>query len=311
MNEIVVAKHLALDGPPPIWGWELPVDLFLAQTAAGVLLVTALGVWWAGPPRSAALRWARFAPAALLAGALGALFLDLACKPHFWRFFAVVRPSSPMSLGAWILLLSYVVGFVWAMAGLDDAQAAFVARFWDRLRLGGAVRTTRRLALAHERKVRVAALASAVALGGYSGVLLSLMTARPLWNSTLVGPILLASGVATGTALMLLFRVDPAEQAWLERVLLWAVGVEAALIVGCGVGLAHGGSAARAAVDCVAVGRFAPAFWALVVAAGLAVPVLLQVEARRLRVRPTLVAPVLVLLGGLALRWILIVAGQA
>jgi len=47
------------------------------------------------------------------------------------------------------------------------------------------------------------------------------------------------------------------------------------------------------------------------VVAGLGVPSLLEVFERRLRLRPTLVAPALVLLGGLALRWILVVAGQA
>jgi formate-dependent nitrite reductase membrane component NrfD len=58
-------------------------------------------------------------------------------------------------------------------------------------------------------------------------------------------------------------------------------------------------------------GPYTATFWSLVVIAGLLVPLLLEtVEALR-RLRPTVLASVLVLVGGLSLRWILVVAGQA
>jgi formate-dependent nitrite reductase membrane component NrfD len=58
-------------------------------------------------------------------------------------------------------------------------------------------------------------------------------------------------------------------------------------------------------------GPFTSSFWSLVVLAGLAVPFLLETLESRLHLRATAVAPLLVLAGGFALRWIMVAAGQA
>ena len=57
-------------------------------------------------------------------------------------------------------------------------------------------------------------------------------------------------------------------------------------------------------------GRFTAVFWSLVVIAGLAVPAMLEMFEVRKRVHVA-IAPALVLAGGLALRWIFVLAGQA
>jgi formate-dependent nitrite reductase membrane component NrfD len=57
-------------------------------------------------------------------------------------------------------------------------------------------------------------------------------------------------------------------------------------------------------------GEYTAVFWALVVFAGLLVPLLVEAVEARKHLRPTRVAPVLVLCGGLALRWVLVSAGQ-
>jgi len=57
--------------------------------------------------------------------------------------------------------------------------------------------------------------------------------------------------------------------------------------------------------------RAAATALALVVIAGCAVPFLLEVLEKPLRLHAATVAPVLVLLGGFALRWIIVAAGQA
>jgi formate-dependent nitrite reductase membrane component NrfD len=48
-----------------------------------------------------------------------------------------------------------------------------------------------------------------------------------------------------------------------------------------------------------------------VIIAGLAVPFLIEAVEARKKLRPTLFAPVLLLVGGLSLRFILVAAGQA
>ena len=57
-------------------------------------------------------------------------------------------------------------------------------------------------------------------------------------------------------------------------------------------------------------GPYAAAFWTLVVVVGLAAPLLIETMALKGRWRETLIAPALVLVGGLSLRFILVYAGQ-
>jgi protein NrfD len=150
-----------------------------------------------------------------------------------------------------------------------------------------------------------------VALGVYTGVLLSTLGARALWSSSLLGPLFLVSGVSTGAAFLLLFGLDADERRLVTRWDRAAIAVEAALLVLFLVGLSTSGAAGHAAVGLVLGGPYTAEFWSLVVIAGLAVPLLLETLESRLHLGVSRVAPALVLAGGLALRWILVAAGQA
>ncbi len=90
-----------------------------------------------------------------------------------------------------------------------------------------------------------------------------------------------------------------------------AMGLEIVVLALFLAGLATSGADGKAAAGLLLGGGFTAPFWALVAVGGLGVPLLLGVLETRLRLRMTLAAPVLVLVGGLALRWILVAAGQA
>jgi formate-dependent nitrite reductase membrane component NrfD len=109
---------------------------------------------------------------------------------------------------------------------------------------------------------------------------------------------------------MMLFRVTDEERHVLARWDLAAIGVEVVLLALVLVGLSTGGADARAAAGLLLGGSFTAQFWALVVAAGLAVPALLELLEFRLHLRASAVTPALVLVGGLALRWVFVAAGQ-
>jgi len=308
MIELDVARHNPLLDPRlQAWGWEIPVYLFLGGMAAGVMVLTTLLLARPGQ-RSPTLRWLPFAAPALVTIGMLALFLDVEHKLFVWRFYLAFRWASPMSWGAWILLLVYPVSLLVALASLDDDQAEWLAARLGRL--GRLVRVGRRLALPRVAGLRVASVAIGVGLGLYTGVLLSTLAARALWSSAILGPIFLVSGLSTGAALLMLFPVSPEERHLLARWDLRALGVEAVLLVLFLVGLASGSATGQAAARLLLGGPFTAAFWLFVVVSGLTLPALLEVlEGRRL-VRVTPAAPALVLVGGLALRWILVAAGQ-
>jgi protein NrfD len=308
MHELDVARHSNLIDPRlAIWGWEIAVYLFLGGLAAGVLVLTALPA--PEGRRSRALRRLAFAPLLLVTVGMAALFLDLGQRLHVYRFYLAFRWTSPMSWGAWILLLVYPAALLVALAGLAADEVERLAA--GARALGGPVRALRGFAEAHEAGVRRVGVVAGIGLGVYTGILLSTLGARPLWGSALLGPLFLTSGLSTGAALLLLAPLDAAERHRLARWDRVVIVVELALLALYLVGLATGGAASRAAAGALLGGAYTAPFFALVVVAGLAVPLLLGVLEVGLRLRTTAAAPVLVLLGGLALRFILVAAGQA
>jgi formate-dependent nitrite reductase membrane component NrfD len=308
MNELDIARHSRFVDPQlHVWGWEIPVYLFLGGMAAGTLFLSALLYGRAGA-RSRAARLLPFLTPVLLGVGMGALFLDLARKLHVYRFYLAFRWTSPMSWGAWILLVVFPIAILFGLATLADEDLDAVSR--KAPSLAGLVRGGRDLARRHVRGLRMAAMVAAVGLGGYTGVLLSTLGARALWGSALLGPLFLVSGISSGAALGMLLPVSSEERSFLARADMHAIWLEVALIAFFLVGLATGGAASRAAADLVLGGPYTAPFWALVVIAGLVVPATMELLERRLHLAFAAVAPALVLAGGFALRWILVAAGQ-
>jgi formate-dependent nitrite reductase membrane component NrfD len=108
----------------------------------------------------------------------------------------------------------------------------------------------------------------------------------------------------------MLFRVTDDERRFLVRWDVLAIGIEFALILLFLVGLTTSSAAGRDAAGLLLGGPYTAQFWTLVVIGGLLVPALLETLESRLHYRVTAMAPLLVLAGGFALRWIFVAAGQ-
>ena len=294
-----------------IWGWEIVVYLFLGGLVAGIfVLAAALELRSGERPKGDALRLMPLAALGLLSLGMVALWLDLAHKLRAWRFYLFFHVTSPMSWGAWILVLIYPVGLLHGLGSLDEEQRA-----WLRGRtpkpLAGLLETAFGWAVGSRRAVLVTSVAMGIALGVYTGLLLGTMPSRILWNSAVLGPLFLASGISTGAAFLLLLpRLDEAERKTLVRWDLLAIGAELALIALLLLGFATSGEAGRWAAAQLLGGPYTAVFWSCVVVLGLLVPLVMEVVEMRRHLPFVAVIPVLILTGGLALRWILLVAGQ-
>lgn len=297
------ANHL-VDPALHVWAWQIPVYLFLGGLVAGMMMISG---WFTFADRHRrAESSTRLLPAlglALLSAGMLALFLDLEHKPFFWRLYTTFQVASPMSWGAWILLAVYPA---LAAAMLLNPPAWLVASV-------PAVTRASRALLAEPRRVRFVAAANMLLgalLGVYTGVLLSTLGARPLWNSALLGPLFLASGLSSAAALVHLVARDREESEFLARADNRFLLGELALIALFLIGLLTATRVHAAAAHLVLGGPWTAVFWVGVVGFGIALPLFVQTLAVSHRIRHTPVAPIAVLAGGLLLRFVVVVAGQ-
>ena len=311
LETVTTRANAQIDPSLHVWGWEITVYLFFGGIVAGILVLTAaLELASGARPLSRSLRLAPFAALGLLTLGMFALWLDLAHRLWAWRFYAVFRPTSPMSWGAWILWLVYPVGLALGLGSLGSEERGALRR-WVPEVLRSAFEGTLAFADKRRQSILVAAVLVGTGLGLYTGLLLGTMPSRLAWNSAVLGPLFLASGVSTGAASLLLLRLDDAERKTLVRWDAIAIGAELAMIVLLLLGWATSGEAGRFAARSFLGGPYTAVFWSLVVVMGLLVPLAMEFLESRRHLPFIALVPVLILAGGLALRWILLAAGQA
>ena len=309
MQETTTTRVNALIDPSMhIWHYEVPVYLFLGGLVAGLMVIA--GLWTLrdpDSPRSRALQFLPWAAPVLISVGMLFLWLDLENPFNAFRFYFTFELTSPMSWGSWILLGVYPASILlaWASTPVDtrDRWLTQLARFPGLRRLD-------RWVSGHVPALASLNVALGAALGVYTGVLLGTMAARPLWNSAILGPLFLVSGLSTGAAFMMLYRLERREKELLSRVDMGLISVELLLLALWMIGLAAGGAASRAGLHTIMGGPYTAAFWTLVVALGLLTPLIGEWIEHKHSAVPARLTAALVLIGGLALRWIIVYAGQ-
>jgi len=314
MTEVTVDKSAHLtDLAAHVWTWEIPLYLFFAGVAAGILLLTT--TLWAKRPREERGTWLRRLPfAAPICLGLGmlVLFPHLSLKSHAFRFFTTIELLAPMSWEAWLLLVAAPASALLALGGLLTGEVDALAEWGPvrALRLGGLVRWAYSLANRWPVGLRRLNFGVGVALAAYPGFLLGTMVARPVWNTALLVPLFFVAALLGGAALARLFPLEDDESAALRRVSVRVIALQAATLGLFLLWLNLGGVAARQASQLFLGGAFTASFWVLVVVAGLAVPLALELAEGRRHLKPSLASPLLLLSGGLGLRLVLVAAGM-
>jgi len=305
MLELLTTRNNPMIDPVlHVWGWEIPVYLFLGGWVAGAMVLSG---WLMrrdpGSERPSVWRVLPWVGLVLISLGMGALFLDLEHKLYVWRMYTTFQPTSPMSWGGWILIGVYPVLLLAGIAGMPPA----LAEAWAPL--GALARRLRQPDAL--RMLGLGSIVIGVGLGIYTGILLSSLGARPLWASGALGPLFLVSGLSTGAAFAHMIARDPAEQSALLRSDNLFLLTELALIALFLIGLASAGAAQAQAASMLLGGAYTASFWVLVVGLGILLPLSIQLLMTTHRIGHTLVAPLLVMAGGLALRFVIVAAGQA
>ena len=331
MIELTSTRHNPeIDPHMHIWGWEIPVYLFLGGLVAGVMILSGYRLLTqTREDKDRAWPWVPMLAVVLLSAGMGALFLDLTHQLYVWRLYLTFQITSPMSWGSWILLMVYPA-LLSATLLHPPKQVPF-----------GQVILTQTRPITEWMRARpqvvtlvgMVNLFGGIALGTYTGILLSSLGARPLWASAALGPLFLLSGLSSAAALNhILMMIYDKERKGRFRDLMMAGGfrllgkgedhdtmvrfdnsfltLELATILLYLSGLVTGGAVHQRAADILLTGDWAPIFWCGVILVGILMPLFLQSLELYGKIKRTPIPAIMVLVGGFLLRWVMVFAGQ-
>jgi formate-dependent nitrite reductase membrane component NrfD len=287
-----------------IWHWQIPIYLFLGGLAAGILFFA--GVFYIlGKEKEmpATVKWAPFlVPIALILG-LFMLFLDLKHKLYFWQLYTTIRLESPMGWGAWVLMIITPISFIWVGSYMRELFPSWDWKFKF-------LKQFEKWAIKNRKYIAWPMVIYAVILGIYTGILLSAFNARPLWNTALLGPLFLVSGMSTGAAAIILMSKSHEERKIIGRLDILLIVIELFFITHMIMGFLAGSEVQINAAQLFLGGEFTVSFWVFVILLGLLFPVTLEVlELLGYKV-PIILPAILILVGGLIFRFIMVEAGQ-
>ncbi len=295
------------------WGLLLAIYLFLAGAGAGAfILAVAVELLGKGKELRSFVRAGTLIAGPLTAAGMVFLVLDLGWVEVLniqpWRMILLhtnFNPTSMISWGTWILTFFIPLSFLYGMTRMGFKF------FSERV----------------EKILRYTSLLLAFGTAIYTGLDLSVVSAIPFWNNSLVPVLFLISALSTGLAASIVVAVI-FDRSLLEKlkslyILLVALVVTDLVFVFFLLFItSHSSVEERASTSMLLTGQFSPHFWVRAVlfllAIFLAIKLIVAAAERSeplaigtpsLRRRVALVAPLLVLAGGFILRYLVLEVG--
>jgi formate-dependent nitrite reductase membrane component NrfD len=306
-EELIISGRMnpMVDPTLHIWHWQIPLYLFVGGVAAGILFFASLYYILGREKRyPAAIKYAPLLTPALLIIGLAALFVDLNHKLWFWQLYMTIRIESPMSWGAWALMVITPLSIIWIATWMKEIIPGWSWKY-------PFLEELEKFFIKYRLVIAWIMLIYAVILGVYTGILLSAFNARPLWNTSILGPLFFTSSLSTGAAVIMLMAKSHLERNIFSRIDLMLIGIELFLIVHMFMGFLASSQVQIDAARMFLGGPYTEVFWIFVVILGLVVPAVLEgMELLGYKI-PVVIVSSLILIGGLFLRFIIVYAGQA
>jgi polysulfide reductase chain C len=275
------------------WGWLIIIYLFLGGLGAGayVAAFAAERGWLGNVPR---LDQVGFFISGPLVG-IGCLLLVFDLEQGFhkpWLILnMILNPQSVMAWGVWILTLFIFLALAKTYYSWTEKTTPLLLDY--------------------------AGLAAALSTGFYTGLLLMVVKAMPLWNSTLLPVLFVISAMSTGlSAATLLAKECTAieEEGNVPKVHTWLIFAEIIVVAFFFSSVLTGaqGPAAVISAQTMLSGSMSIIFWLIFIGVGLIAP--LTIFALKTFLHKTFPAQVVglsktgVLIGGFALRYLIVYA---
>ncbi|MDH2998499.1 cytochrome c nitrite reductase subunit NrfD [Pasteurellaceae bacterium LFhippo2] len=271
-------EYVPFHTPNLVWDSTIAIYLFLLGISAGTTLLAVLykrSHKLANPSESWIIRsTAILAPGATIVG-LTLLIFHLARPWTFWYLMFNYQFDSVMSMGVMLFQVFMAVLFIWLAIIFKDWLAktfSFIPKFvFSLIDVAGKFTNIIELFLAF----------LAVALGAYTGFLLSALVSYPMLNNPVLPLLFLASGTSSGIAALLIavlvvgkVSTHSDEVHFLHKFETPTVLAEMLALFAFFVGLYFGGGQKALAASNALSGFWGSVFWIGVVAVGLVLPFL-------------------------------------
>ncbi|MCF7804756.1 MAG: polysulfide reductase NrfD [Candidatus Marinimicrobia bacterium] len=312
------------------WNWLIVNYLFLAGISAGAFATSGLANYLGGQKYGTVAKvGAYIAPFPVIIGTSLLLF-DLGKPLRFWRLFAGIQWTSPMSIGSWLLSIFIVISLAYFLLWLPKPYSNFVRvprSLKDIIRLKNWTKLTPGENCRWRLILGAVGLPLSVGVAMYTGVLLGAVPARPFWNTPMVAQLFLFSAMSTGVGAILVISaiMTRHSESYHEKVLLNSVDTvlivfEIFMIIPFLLHQTLSTWSHKEAVGLIMGGEFTAQFWIGVILIGILIPLSIEIyelwhlvvkkHMPKMRINLGMISGGLVIIGGLMLRYVFVYAGQ-
>ena len=284
----------------PVWKWEIAIYFWLGGISGGAFVLGRLAERFGGDRLRDVSTLASYVSFAALVPSPPLLIIDLGDPKRFHHMLRVFKPSTPMSLGSWVLS-------AYSLPCTGEAVRHFTLNRMTeaRRRRFEAGSINKAMTAVHD----VAGIPLGLGLAGYTGVLLS-CASTPMWcKNAWIGPLFSSSAAATAaSAINLALDLTGADlhgpgKKAVEKVELAAHVAEAVTLAGY---LHQAGPLAKPLTHGKQKRQL---WWTIGGLVGAEVLKALPLHGRAKRAT-SILASLLSLAGGFALRWGFVYGGQ-
>jgi protein NrfD len=320
----VSGRHIDhIDPVLTLWGSPIAIYLFLGGLAAAILIFANFFFLMGKADKyPMTAKVSTLIPPVIITFGLILLVYDLHHKLYFWQLLLNFRIESPMSWGAWTLTFIMIPAILWPLIYLRDIIEYLQERnpkckitkilIWGEKMLDkfSIVKMIIDLAKKYQKLMAYITIVLSLILGVYTGILLSAFNARPLWNTAILGPLFLTSGISTGAALLMWLSKNHDEKRLFSKLDLILISVEIFLIIHLFMGMKAGPLVQVETAMLFLGGPYTAVFWVGIMGLGLIFPAVLEIlELNHYKI-PSWLPALFILAGGLAFRYIMVYAGQ-
>lgn len=296
--------YVAVNANP--WNALVPLYIFFKGLSVGALCISALYTVFKSERfkslayPSSIVSLLAFIPVPLL------LLGDLHQPLRFWRLFTTFNPTSAISWGSWLLIL-YPLCLIWYIARLGSNQGFSVPFLKGLQESASASQSGNGTGI---RGVAALTLSLALLADLYTAFLLGVVKGKVLWNSALLPGYFLTSAIVTGAALVLLVSLNkkPEEKTvqTLARIIQGALALEIFFAISQWITLGASGLQGRTALELLWKD---PLYLFGDLILGVVVPLVLLHKPTLNKKGILIVSALLVILGGLLLRFSIVGVG--